>query len=78
MEIAIRNLAGHKLPTAYPSRRVWLHVSVRDPSGGRVFESGALREDEASRGTTTTPTRLVTSPITSGSNVLTRSRSTSR
>ena len=32
-EISIENLAGHKLPTAYPSRRVWLHVTVRDGHG---------------------------------------------
>jgi hypothetical protein len=43
-EIHVRNLAGHKLPTAYPSRRVWLHVTVG--AGDRVlFESGALRPD---------------------------------
>jgi len=41
-EIAIENLGGHKLPTAYPSRRVWLHVTVRDRNGRAVFESGAL------------------------------------
>src|SRR6266516_7521908 len=28
--ISVENLGGHKLPTAYPSRRVWLHVTVRD------------------------------------------------
>src|SRR5690606_23388995 len=27
-EIEVENLAGHKLPTAYPSRRVWLHLTV--------------------------------------------------
>jgi hypothetical protein len=43
-KISIENLGGHKLPTAYPSRRVWLHVTVR--GGGKVvFESGALRPD---------------------------------
>jgi hypothetical protein len=44
-EIAVRNLAGHKLPTAYPSRRVWLHVTVRDRLGKVLFESGALQPD---------------------------------
>jgi hypothetical protein len=44
-EISIENLAGHKLPTAYPSRRVWLHVTVRDHQGKALFESGALRPD---------------------------------
>lgn len=44
-DVDVRNLAGHKLPTGYPSRRAWLHVSVRDGSGATVFESGALRAD---------------------------------
>ena len=44
-EVAVRNLAGHKLPTAYPSRRVWLHVTVADRNGETVFESGAFRAD---------------------------------
>lgn len=43
--VNIENLGGHKLPTAYPSRRVWLHVTVRDGRGRTVFESGALRPD---------------------------------
>lgn len=42
VDLAVRNLTGHKLPTAYPSRRVWLHVSVRDRNGRQVFESGAI------------------------------------
>ncbi len=41
-DVVVRNLTGHKLPTAYPSRRVWLHVTVRDRSGAKVFESGAV------------------------------------
>lgn len=44
-EIEIRNDAGHKLPTAYPSRRVWVHIVVRDSQANKVFESGALRTD---------------------------------
>lgn len=38
----VTNLTGHKLPTAYPSRRAWLHVIVRDNAGKPVFESGAI------------------------------------
>jgi hypothetical protein len=44
-EVVIRNKNGHKLPTAYPSRRVWLHFVVRDGNGRSVFESGALNPD---------------------------------
>ena len=42
-EISIENLGGHKLPTGYPSRRVWLHVTVRDRNGRAIFESGAMK-----------------------------------
>lgn len=48
--VTVENLAGHKLPTAYPSRRVWLHVTVKDGSGNAIFESGALRDDGAITG----------------------------
>ena len=37
--ISVENLTGHKLPTAYPSARMWLHVTVRDRDGQVLFES---------------------------------------
>lgn len=40
--VMVKNLTGHKLPTAFPSRRAWLHVTVTDASGKVVFESGKL------------------------------------
>jgi len=49
-EIRIENLGGHKLPTAYPSRRVWLHLVVRDRSRRVLFESGALTPQGAIQG----------------------------
>lgn len=45
IDVLAVNLSGHKLPTAYPSRRAWLHVTVRDGNGKLVFESGALNPD---------------------------------
>lgn len=42
LQLAVGNATGHKLPTAFPSRRVFLHAVVTDEAGDVVFESGAV------------------------------------
>jgi hypothetical protein len=49
-DVLVENLGGHKLPTAYPSRRAWLHLVVLDGSGLKIFESGALHADGSIEG----------------------------
>ncbi|MDQ6678725.1 MAG: hypothetical protein M3Z09_15695 [Acidobacteriota bacterium] len=48
--VAVENLSGHKLPTAYPSRRAWLHITFRDGANHVIFESGALHPDGSIEG----------------------------
>ncbi len=42
VEVLIESSVGHKFPTGYPSRRVWLHFTVMDSAGNMLFESGAF------------------------------------
>jgi hypothetical protein len=49
-DVAVQNVTGHKLPTAYPSRRVWLHVTVRARDGRTLFESGAVAPNGSIQG----------------------------
>lgn len=39
-EVRVENRTGHKFPTAYPSRRAWLHVTIRDDRENVLWESG--------------------------------------
>jgi hypothetical protein len=47
LAVDIHNRTGHKLPTGYPGRRMWIHVSAFDASGRNVFDSGGWSEDDA-------------------------------
>jgi hypothetical protein len=42
VDVTISSLTGHKFPSAFPSRRAWLHITVMDKDGDPVFESGAV------------------------------------
>lgn len=63
-EVGVGNLAGHKLPTAYPSRRIFLRLRALDGAGatvaslgevdgaGRLVVGGAPRSEELAGGGT--------------------------
>ena len=43
-KVALRNLAGHKFPTGYPSRISFIQFTVKDGNGDTLFASGLLDE----------------------------------
>lgn len=43
--LRLTNNSGHKTPTSFPSRRMWLNFRVIDSVGNVVFESGAVNPD---------------------------------
>lgn len=43
--VNVHNRAGHKLPTAYPSRRVWVKLTVKNKSGQILFASGNYNDE---------------------------------
>jgi hypothetical protein len=38
--LEVKNKVGHKFPTGFPSRSVWIHLVVMDAEGQIIFESG--------------------------------------
>jgi len=45
VDVQVNNLTGHKLPSGYHSRRVYLHMRVFDADGQQIFRSGEIRDD---------------------------------
>jgi len=44
-DVLVTNHSGHKFPTGFPSRRAWLHVTVKNSVDQIVFESGAINSE---------------------------------
>jgi hypothetical protein len=40
VRVEVDSQVGHKFPSGFPSRRVWVHLQVMDASGQMLFESG--------------------------------------
>ena len=45
--VKVKNLAGHKLPSGYPARRVSLHLQCNDDLGNVIFNSGSFDSEGA-------------------------------
>jgi hypothetical protein len=43
--VKLNNNSGHKTPTSYPSRRMWLNFKVTDSNNAVIFESGKINAD---------------------------------
>ena len=44
LRVTVINDTGHKLPTGYPTRRMWLRVRATDREGRVVYESGGHKD----------------------------------
>lgn len=45
VSVELKNKAGHKFPSGFPSRRMFVEFKVTDRNGGEVFHSGAMDSD---------------------------------
>lgn len=45
IDVKLTNLAGHKFPSGYPSRRAYVEFVVKDLNGDTLFKSGILQGD---------------------------------
>ena len=45
VKVEVSNRTGHKLPTGFPSRRVWVDFEVLDEDGHELFRSGRMNAD---------------------------------
>ena len=45
VNVEVENLSGHKIPSGFPSRRIWLHLVVEDGAGNMLFESGKWNQE---------------------------------
>ncbi|MDO8938635.1 MAG: multiheme c-type cytochrome [Methylicorpusculum sp.] len=61
-KLKVNSNTGHKLPSAYPSRRVILHVTVKDGQGNIVFESGKVNANGSVNGVDADEDRTVFEP----------------
>ncbi len=49
-DLKLTNRAGHKFPSGYPSRRIFVEFVLRDANGDTIFQSGTLGSDYEVRG----------------------------
>jgi len=53
VNLRVSNNSGHKFPTGYPSRRAYIHITVKDSSNTVLFESGHLNSNGSISGAST-------------------------
>jgi hypothetical protein len=49
-DLLLNSQVGHKLPSGFPSRRVWVHFTVQDANGALLFDSGRANSDGSIQG----------------------------